>query len=193
MPSTHPGFGPSISDAALLCLGQAGDGAAFAAVYDRHAAAALRLASRLVPNSAAAEDVVQEAFLTLWRTRHYDPAQGGVRGYLMAIVHNRAIDHLRKDRRRSADTPIDATSFERVAGDDRTDADVERNAAADLMRGALTRLPDDQRATIELAYFAGLTHLEIATLRHEPIGTVKSRVRLGLEKLRGHAGLVAWR
>lgn len=181
------------SDVVLLRRAHSGDGAAFATVYDRHAAGAYRVAARLLPNAAAAEDVVQEAFLTLWRTSGYDSQQGSVRAYLMAIVHNRAIDRLRRDRRHQAETPIDATVSEHLAGSDRTDAHVERGAVAAAIRAAIKALPREQRTALELAYYAGLTHLEIAALRQEPVGTVKGRVRLGLQKLGRDPGVVACR
>ncbi len=181
------------TDVSLLRRAQSGDPLAFSAIYDRHANAALRVASRMLPSRAAAEDVVQEAFLTLWRTGHYDSAQGSVRAYLMAIVHNRSIDRIRKDRRHLDETPIDEAVTERLAGEDRTDADVERSAVSEALRSAITGLPDDQRATLELAYFHGLTHVEIATLRSEPVGTVKGRVRLGLQKLGRQPEVVACR
>ena len=183
----------SPTDITLFRRAQTGDGVAFAALYDRHAPAALRLASRLLHNSAAAEDVVQEAFLTLWRTAQYDAAQGSVRTYLMAIVHNRGIDRLRRDRRYSGYAMIDETVANHLAGQDRTDEEVERSAVGGVIRSAITALPDEQRATLELAYFGGLTHMEIAALRHEPIGTVKGRLRLGLHKLRDDPGVVACR
>lgn len=182
-----------ISDIALLHRAHSGDPLAFTAIYDRHAVAALRLASRFLPSRAAAEDVVQEAFLTLWRTAHYDAAQGSVRGYLMAIVHNRAIDRVRKDRRHSTDTPMDETVSDRLAGRDRTDDEVERSAVGGVLRTAIHELPDEQRATLELAFFGGLTHVEIAALRHVPIGTVKGRLRLGLRKLSSDPGVLACR
>ena len=187
------GSAPAPSDVSLLRRAQTGDGLAFSAIYDRHANAALRVASRLLPNRAAAEDVIQEAFLTLWRTAHYDSAHGSVRAYLLAIVHNRAIDRLRKDRRHTADTPIDETVAERLPGTDRTELDVERSAVSDVIRSAITGLPDEQRATLELAYFGGLTHVEIADMRREPIGTVKGRLRLGLQKLGQDPAVVACR
>ena len=180
-------------DAVLLHRAQAGDGAAFSALYDRHAVAALRVALRLLPSRAAAEDVVQEAFLTLWRTGHYDSAQGSVRGYLMAIVHNRAIDRVRRDRHHSGCATIDESFSERLAATDCTDAEVELGAVGSVIRSAIVALPDDQRATLELTYFSGLTNLEIATLRHEPIGTVKGRLRLGLAKVRCDPDVVACR
>lgn len=187
------GSAPPASDEALLRRARSGDGPAFAAIYDRHAVAAYRVASRVVPGAAAAEDVVQEAFLTLWRTGRYDASQGSVRAYLMAIVHNRAIDRLRRDHRHQSDTPIDETVADRLANEERTDAEVERGQIARVLRSALTALPDKQRDALELAYFRGLTHVEIAALRREPVGTVKGRLRLGLKKLGLDPSVVACR
>lgn len=187
------GTAPAPTDVTLLRRAQSGDGQAFAAIYDRHAATAYRVAARLLPNRVAAEDAVQEAFVTLWRTGHYDASQGSVRAYLMAIVHNRAIDRLRRDRRHQADTPLDEAVADRLPAPERTEAVVEDGAVADVLRDAVTELPDEQRDAVELAYFRGLTHAEIATLRREPLGTVKGRVRLGLQKLGLDPSVAAWR
>ena len=181
------------TDIALLRRAQAGDGLAFATLYDRHAGAALRVASRLLPNRAAAEDVIQEAFLVLWRTGHYDAARGSVRGYLLAVVHNRGIDRLRKDHRLNTETPIDEVITDRLRAHDRTEDEVERGEVAIVLRRAFIDLPAAQRSTLELAYFDGLTQVEIACLREEPIGTVKARVRLGLQKLGRDPSVAAWR
>jgi RNA polymerase sigma-70 factor (ECF subfamily) len=172
------------SDASLLEQAQAGDPAAFATIYDRHAAAAYGLARAMLHSGAAAQDVVQEAFLSLWRTTSYRSEKGSLRGFLLAIVRNRAIDVLRRDRRRSADEHDDDTCMSRLAAADRTDLEVEQRETARLLRAALARLPEPQHRALALAYFGGLTHTEIALRLDEPVGTIKGRIRLGLEKLR---------
>lgn len=175
---------PSPSDATLLRDAHAGDSAAFAAVYDRHAGAAFRLADRLMHGRSAAEDVVQDAFLTLWRSGGFDPSRGSLRSYLLAIVHSRAVDRLRRDARSARYASLDEDDLqEHLPAADRTDLDVERLEVGRTVRAALAELPDAQRRALELSYFGGLSQPEIALILREPLGTVKSRMRLGLEKL----------
>jgi RNA polymerase sigma-70 factor (ECF subfamily) len=176
--------GEQLSDATLLAQARAGDGAAFATVYDRHAAAAYSLARRMLHSPTAAQDVVQEAFINLWRTDSYCAEKGSLRSFVLAIVRNRAIDALRKDRRRSTEERGDDTGVSRLSAADRTDVEVEQRDAERLLRAALTTLPDAQHRVLDLAFFGGLTHTEIALRLNEPIGTIKGRIRLGLEKLR---------
>jgi RNA polymerase sigma-70 factor (ECF subfamily) len=138
---------------------------------------------------AAAEDVVQEAFLSLWRSgARYDRARGSVRTWVLGIVHNRAIDALRRsvvhDRRRASDEGLE----ERFEARERTDVEVARLHEAQEIRQVLLTLPPEQCRVIELAYFGGFTHTEIASMLDTPVGTVKGRMRLGLEKMRGQLG-----
>ena len=162
-----------------------GDPRAFETVYDRHGGAAFSLAYRMVANRAVAEDVVQEAFLSIWRSRmRYEPERGSVRSWILGIVHHRTIDALRRnlvhDRRRSSDEGLE----ERHEAPERTDVEVARRDEARTVRAAIETLPDEQTKVIELAYFGGFSQSQIADLIGEPIGTVKGRMRLGLEKLR---------
>jgi RNA polymerase sigma-70 factor, ECF subfamily len=172
------------SDAALLAQARAGDAAAFEIVYDRHAAVAYGLARRMLHNPTAAQDVVQEAFLSLWRTDSYRPEKGSLRNFVLGIVRNRAIDALRKERRRKTDELSDDSATSRLPAAERTDVEVEQRDTHRLLRAALTTLPDAQHQALELAFFDGLTHAEIALRLNEPIGTIKSRIRLGLQRLR---------
>jgi RNA polymerase sigma-70 factor, ECF subfamily len=170
-------------------LVQDGDPRAFEVIFDRHGGAAFSLAYRVAGNAASAEDVVQEAFLSIWRSRlRYDSTRGSVRTWMLGIVHNRAIDGLRRnlvhDRRRASLEGIE----ERREAPERTDVEVARREEARTVRAALDTLPDEQRRTIELAYFGGFTHTQIAEMLELPVGTVKGRMRLGLEKLRGQVG-----
>jgi RNA polymerase sigma-70 factor (ECF subfamily) len=166
-------------------LVQSGNPRAFELLYDRHGGAAFSLAYRMVGNRVTAEDVTQEAFLSIWRSRlRYDQARGSVRTWVLGIVHNRAIDALRRsvvhDRRRETIEGIE----ERQEAPERTDVEVARREEARSIRSALDTLPDEQRKTIELAYFGGFSHSQIAELLDEPVGTVKGRMRLGLDKMR---------
>src|ERR671936_1662331 len=175
----------NLADEDLMQLVRRGDAAAFELVYDRHATAAFSLAYRMTGTRNAAEDVVQEAFLSLWRSgARYDHTRGSVRTWVLGIVHNRAIDALRRsmvhDRRRASDEGIQ----ERFEARERTDVQAARRQEAAEVRTALATLPDDQSRAIELAYFGGFSHSEIAEMLDTPIGTVKGRMRLGLEKMR---------
>jgi RNA polymerase sigma-70 factor, ECF subfamily len=180
------------SDAALLEQARAGDAAAFGLIYDRHAAAAYSVARRMLRARGAAEDVVQESFLTLWRTDSYCADKGSLRSFLLAIVRNRAIDVLRKNRRR-ADERSDESTVANLQAADRTDVEAEQHDTERLLRSALGELPEAQRRALELAFFGGLTHTEIAIRLDEPVGTIKGRIRLGLEKLRGEINAAGYR
>jgi len=174
-----------LADEEVMQLVQRGDPRAFELLYDRHGGAAYSLAYRIVGRQAAAEDVVQEALLSIWRSRlRYDQTRGSVRTWILGIVHNRAIDGLRRssvhDRRREQ---LDVVE-DRFEARERTDVEVARREEARSVRGALEALPAEQRKTIELAYFGGFTHTEIARMTGEPVGTIKGRMRLGLEKMR---------
>ena len=178
-----------LADEDLMQLVRRGDAQAFEVVYDRHATAAFSLAYRMTGTRNAAEDVVQEAFLSLWRSgARYDHTRGSVRTWVLGIVHNRAIDALRRsmvhDRRRASDEGLE----ERFEARERTDVEAARRDEARDVRQALGTLPPDQCKVIELAYFGGFTQSEIASMLDTPIGTVKGRMRLGLEKLRGQLG-----
>jgi RNA polymerase sigma-70 factor (ECF subfamily) len=162
-----------------------GDPRAFELLYDRHGGAAFSLSYRMVGDRVTAEDVAQEAFLSIWRSRmRYDQTRGSVRTWVLGIVHNRAIDALRRgalhDRRKEK---LDVVEDHHEAKE-RTDVEAARREEARSVRSALDTLPADQRRTIELAYFGGFSHSQIAELLDEPIGTIKGRMRLGLDKLR---------
>src|SRR2546423_15481970 len=179
----------NLADEDLMQLVRKGESAAFEVVYQRHATAAFSLAYRMVGTRNAAEDVVQEAFLSLWRSgARYDRARGSVRTWVLGIVHNPAIDALRRslvhDRRRASDEGLE----ERFEARERTDVEVARRDEAASVRAALDQLPAEQCKVIELAYFGGFTHSEIAEMLDAPVGTIKGRMRLGLEKLRGSLG-----
>jgi RNA polymerase sigma-70 factor (ECF subfamily) len=149
-------------------------------LYDEHAGVAYSLAFQLLRDQGAAEDVVQEAFLAAWRSRQkFDPTKGGLRSWLLTIVRNRAIDRLRHDRLRP-EAPLELDLGEEV--DPTCDPGV-LGPERIWMRNALKSLPRAQRTAINLAYFGGFTQAQIADYTRQPIGTVKSQLRLGLLKL----------
>jgi len=153
-------------------------------LYDRLSRQAFGLAYRILGDGPSAEDVVQEAFLALWRrAERIDPARGKLSSLVLTLVHHRAIDVLRANRgQQSRQMSVDLAEVEKI------DADVServlQSLSRDNVRAALAGVPDDQRRAIEMAYFEGLTHIEIAEALELPLGTVKSRLRLGLEKMR---------
>ena len=170
-------------------LVQQGDPRAFEVLYDRHGGAAFSLAYRVVGDRTAAEDITQEAVLSMWRSRvRYEPTRGSVRTWVLGIVHHRAIDGLRRNlvhqRRRASAEGIE----ERHEAAERTDVEAARREEARTVREAMEELPEQQLQVIELAYFGGFTHTEIAEMLETPVGTVKGRMRLGLKKLKDRLG-----
>jgi RNA polymerase sigma-70 factor, ECF subfamily len=166
-------------DAALIARMRAGDQTAMADLYDRYSGVVYGVALRVLANTTAAEDVVQEVFLQLWRNpQAFDADRGRLAPWLAVIARNRAIDHLRK---RPLEDDIDELPIS-------TGVDMEGEAARKLaiekVRGVLTQLPQDQRKALEMAFFEGMTHTEIAGKTGEPLGTVKTRIRTGLLALR---------
>ncbi len=175
----------SLADEEVMHLVKEGDPRAFELLYDRHGGASFSLAYRMVGNRVTAEDISQEAFLSIWRSRaRYQPERGSVRTWVLGIVHHRAIDALRRnlvhDRRRASAEGIE----ERHEARELTDVEVHRREDARQVRAALESLPEDQSRVIQLGYFGGYSHSQIAEMLEMPIGTVKGRMRLGLEKLR---------
>ena len=178
-----------LADEDLMQLVRRADADAFAVVYERHASAAYGLAYRMVGTAGAAEDVSQEAFLSLWRSgARYDRRRGSVRSWVLGIVHHRAIDALRRGKVRDRPRVDDEGAAERLEARERTDVEAARHEEAATVRRALDTLPGDQCQVIELAYFGGFTHTEIAAMLETPVGTVKGRMRLGLKKLRDELG-----
>jgi RNA polymerase sigma-70 factor, ECF subfamily len=162
-----------------------GEAGAFEVIFDRHGQRAFSLAYRMCGRQALAEDVVQEAFLSLWRSgARYDPARGSVRSWVLSVVHNRAIDAFRREAVKESRDVRDERLVERTPSLQLTHTEVERRDDAQQVRGALGELPLEQRQVIELAYFGGFTHSQIAETLGLPAGTVKGRMRLGLTKMR---------
>jgi RNA polymerase sigma-70 factor (ECF subfamily) len=175
-----------LADEELMPLIADKDPQAFAVFYDRHGGVAFSLAYRIVGERAAAEDVTQEAFISVWRSgARYDRARGSVRSWMLGIVRNRAIDLLRSKAGRAPNLDFDDDSIldQRPAAE-LTEDEALRRETAEEVRGAIGGLPGDQSKVIELAYFGGFSHSEIAEMLGVPLGTVKGRMRLGLEKIR---------
>jgi RNA polymerase sigma-70 factor (ECF subfamily) len=177
-----------LADEDLMSLVEGGDAEAFAVLYDRHSRPAFSLAYRMMGEKHAAEDLTQEAFVKVWRAAtSYRAEKGSVRTWILSIVHNRSIDQLRSlaSRRRtqekveaSAPTSQPSEGF----------AQSWRNTQGEQVREALKTLPPEQLKILELAYFSGYSHVEIAELLGLPLGTVKGRMRLGLKKMKDYFG-----
>ena len=171
-------------DEVLVARIRSGDRAALGTLYDRYASAALAVALRMVPDRAAAEDLVHDAFVTIWRKIDlFDGARGSVRAWLLAIVRNRAIDRLRSVRPSLEVGEADAQALLPSGPNPTWAAAIARLTSAEL-RAAVDGLPAEQREAVELAYYGGRTYREIARLTGVPEGTANGRLRLALAKLR---------
>jgi RNA polymerase sigma-70 factor (ECF subfamily) len=161
------------------------DSSALMTLYDRYGRLSFALAYRIVGDPSLAEEVVQDAFLQVWnRATTFDHSRGGnVRGWLMTIVHHRSIDFRRRDLDRKP-THVPLEDVDHVLSVPDVWGAVSASLTRDHMRAAVDTLPHDQRRAIELAFFDGLTHGEIAERENAPLGTIKGRLRLGMRKLR---------
>jgi RNA polymerase sigma-70 factor (ECF subfamily) len=175
-----------LADENLISFVGQGDAEAFTTLYDRHSHAAFSLAYRVMGERQAAEDLVQEAFLKLWRSAtSYRPERGSVRTWLLSIVRNRGIDQLRSQAsRRRTQEKIEASAPRSQPSE--AFAETWRNSQRDQLREALNTLPPEQLKILELAYFSGYTHAQISQLVDVPLGTIKGRMRLGLKKMRDY-------
>jgi RNA polymerase sigma-70 factor (ECF subfamily) len=191
----HPGPRPAPYDVVMTAsLADASDGSlvvaigrfredALAEAYRRHAGAVFGLARRVLADATAAEEIVQEIFLRLWNDpARFDPERGSLRSFLLAQTHGRAVDMLRSDSSRRLRETREARSAA-TAGYD-IEHEVWDLAVADRVKQAIAVLPEDERRAIELAYFGGHTYREVAAVLGTPEGTVKSRIRVGLKRLR---------
>jgi RNA polymerase sigma-70 factor (ECF subfamily) len=168
-----------------------GDSSALSDLYDRYARAIYSLAIRMLSDAAEAEDVVQDVFTQAWRQAdRYDPARAPVAAWLMIITRARALDRLRRQRSRITATGMDESTPHPTDPDQSQEALAISSEQAERLRGALVALPDGQRTAIELAYFQGLSQSDIAARLQEPLGTIKTRIRSGLLKLR--EALAGW-
>jgi RNA polymerase sigma-70 factor (ECF subfamily) len=162
-----------------------GEGDAVAELYDRHARPIYSLALRILGDATDAEDVVQEVFSQAWRqASRYSTSRGAVAAWLLTLARSRAIDRLRARRARPVGVSDDRVTDQLVDAGPPVDAQVLSSEQVARVRAALDELPLLQRAAIELAYFEGLTHAEIADRLEQPLGTVKTRIRLAMLKLR---------
>ncbi len=175
-----------LADEDLVSFVEAGDAEAFASLYDRHSCSAYSLAYRMMGERQASEDLAQDAFIKVWRgAASYRAGRGSVRTWILSIVHNRGIDQIRShaSRRRTQDkVEASAPKYEPSEAFSET----WKNSRRDQVREGLNTLPQEQLKILELAYFSGYTHMEIAENLDVPLGTVKGRMRLGLKKLRDH-------
>ena len=174
-----------LSDEALVALVSRGDEAALDALYTRFGRVAYGLALRIVRDADLAQDAVQEAFLSAWRTAAtFDPSRGNASSWLLTLVHRRAVDVVRREQRRRAEPLDDAP----VASGDAPDEDAWIRERRRTVQAALARLSPDQRQALELAYYGGLSQSELAERLGVPLGTVKSRMFAALARLRDVLG-----
>jgi RNA polymerase sigma-70 factor, ECF subfamily len=175
-----------LADEDLISLVVGSNAEAFATLYDRHGRAAYSLSYRMMGEKQAAEDLVQDAFLKVWRgAGSYRTERGSVRTWILSIVHNRGIDQLRSlASRRRTQNKVEASAPKSEPSE--AFARTWSNSQREQVREALGTLPPEQLKILELAYFSGYTHVEISELLDLPLGTVKGRMRLGLKKIRDH-------
>jgi RNA polymerase sigma-70 factor (ECF subfamily) len=171
-----------LSDEALVLMAARSEESALAELYDRYGRSAYGLALRVLRDATLAEDAVQEAFLTLWRTAaQFVPERSKASTWILTLVHRRAVDTVRHEQRRRADTLDHAPEPASPGG---VDEDAWLRLQRERVQEALRTLPDSQREALELAYYGGFSQSELAERLGEPIGTIKSRMFNGLARLR---------
>jgi RNA polymerase sigma-70 factor (ECF subfamily) len=175
-----------MSDLELLASIGRSDRDALAALYDRYGRRVFSLAARILSDPVASEEITQDVFLNIWRrSASYSPDKGKFTTWLFSIAHNRTIDELRRRRRdRNRDNDDVAEHLDMISADISPDDSAVAQSEYSMVREALKVLPPEQRAVVDLAYFRGLTQVEIAAKTGQPLGTVKTRMRLALKKLR---------
>lgn len=174
-----------LSDEALVALAARSEQAALAELYDRYGRTAYGLALRVLRDQALAEDAVQEAFLAVWRTAsRFVPERGKASTWILTLVHRRAVDAVRREQRRRADS-LDRAAEPSVEG---VEEDAWLRLQRERVQAALRRLPDAQREALELAYYGGFSQSELAERLGQPLGTIKSRMFTGLSTLREQLG-----
>lgn len=172
-------------DAQLLALIARGENWALSEIYDRYTWLVFSLALKILNDRASAEEIVQQVFTKVWRSaRDYRVERGKFSTWVMSITHHQCIDELRRRRVRPVTQPGDEESLCELASDDDPAQAVQYTFEQARIREALQQIPAEQRIVIELAFGGGLTHQEIAVYCHSPLGTVKTRLRLGMQRLR---------
>jgi len=175
----NQGVPPIEDDASILTLVHSGDQRAMASLYDRYSRVVYSVALRVLRDPAAAEDVMQEVFMQIWRNpSSFTSARGSLGGWLSVVARNRSIDTLRRKRPSTSVDDIDLPSSLNVADE------AERSTLMERARITIQQLPREQRKSLEMAFFDGLTHSEIAEMTGDPLGTVKTRIRGALLTLR---------
>ena len=173
-----------LTDIELLSAVAGRDVAALGALYDRHGQLAFNLALRVTADRQLAEEAVQDAFFNVWRqASQFDSARGSARGWLFASVRNRAVDLVRQRTGRTR-LDVDLVAVEHTLAADNLWDEVATHLDRDLLRNAMAELAEEQRQALDLAYFAGMSQSEIAEATGAPLGTVKSRLRLALTRMR---------
>lgn len=175
------------SDSALVEHMMAGDESALAALYDRYSGMLFPMLLRILRDRQAAEEVLQDLFLQLWRNGgNFDASRGSLPAWLMVIGRNRAISRLRRRDSRETVEDVEAWPANAVPSPIDIEGETERALLARKLKTAMAALPREQREAVELAYFEGMTQTEIAQRTGSPLGTVKSRVRAALQSLKEH-------
>jgi RNA polymerase sigma-70 factor, ECF subfamily len=174
-----------LSDEALVALAARSEQSALAELYDRYGRTAYGLALRIVRDQALAEDAVQDAFLTIWRTAsRFVPERGKASTWILTLVHRRAVDTVRREQRRRTDS-LERAAEPAVEG---VEEDAWLRLQRERVQTALRNLPDAQREALELAYYGGFSQTELAERLGQPLGTIKSRMFTGLSRLREQLG-----
>lgn len=171
------------SDERLLQLVAQQNLAAYDLLYRRHAQVVYNLIARIVRDPATAEDLLQEVFWQIWENAHQYRGSGAAMAWISRVARNRALDQLRRQRAQPQMAHADAQEVERIADRQTTEEVVELQMRRAQVERALASIPDDQRHCLELAYFEGMTQREIADQTNMAVGTIKSRIRIGLEKV----------
>jgi len=170
---------PSLDDATLLAQVRRGDEHAMASLFDRYSKVVYSVALRVLRDPASAEDILQEVFMQIWRSPEgFIAVRGSLGGWLTVVARNRSIDALRRKR------PTETINDMYLASKYDLANEAERNTMVERARGVMAKLPVEQRKTLEMAFFDGLTHTEIAEMTGDPLGTVKTRIRSALTALR---------
>lgn len=174
-----------VPDSALVERIMAGDEGALSALYDRYSGMLYAMLLRILKDSGAAEEVLQDLFLQLWRgAARFDASRGSLAGWLLVIGRNRALSRLRGRQRHEILADPEEFSFEAVPSPENLEDEAARMQLMNRLRVAMAALPAEQREAVELAYFEGMTQTEIAECTGSPLGTVKSRVRAAMQTLK---------